>query len=57
MNGPTSPPLSLAGTRRTSHPSEKSGDPQREAKTLWSFTAACRWGMAVGAERRWEAGK
>ena len=31
-------------------PGEQSGNPQRGEKTPWSFTAACRWGMAVVAE-------
>ena len=34
---------------------EKSTCPQREEKTPWSFTAACRWGVVGGAERRREA--
>ena len=33
---------------------EQSTDSQREKKTPWSFTAACRWDMAVDAERRRE---
>jgi len=28
--------------------------PRREAKTPWSFTAVCRWGVVVGVERRRE---
>jgi hypothetical protein len=33
---------------------EQSTDFQREKKTPWSFTAACRWNMAVDAECRRE---
>ena len=33
---------------------EQSTDSQREKKTPWSFTAACRWDMAVDAECRRE---
>ena len=33
---------------------EQSTNSQREKKTPWSFTAACRWDMAVDAERRRE---
>ena len=33
---------------------EQSRNPQRGEKTPWSFTAACRWGVALDAERRWE---
>ena len=53
--GGTSLPLSPAGTRRNPHPGERSRDPRGEAKTPWSFTAACRWTMASDVERRWEA--
>ena len=31
---------------------EQSTDSQREKKTPWSFTAACRWDMAADAECR-----
>ena len=27
----------------------KSTNPQRDEKTPWSFTAACRWGMVADA--------
>ena len=27
---------------------------QRGEKSLWNFTAACRWDVIVGTERRWE---
>ena len=33
---------------------EQSRHPQREEKTPWSFTAACRWDMVADAERRRE---
>jgi len=33
---------------------EQSTNSQREEKTPWSFTAACRWDMAADAEGRWE---
>ncbi len=33
---------------------EQSTNSQREEKTPWSFTAACRWDMAVDAECRRE---
>ncbi len=33
---------------------EQSTNSQREKKSLWSFTAACRWNTAVDAERRRE---
>ena len=33
---------------------EQSTDSQREEKTPWSFTAACRWDMVVDAECRRE---
>ena len=33
---------------------EQSTNSQREKKTPWSFTAACRWDTVVIAERRWE---
>lgn len=33
---------------------EQSTNSQREKKTPWSFTAACRWGMVADAERRRE---
>ena len=33
---------------------EQSTDSQREKKTPWSFTAACRWDMAADAECRRE---
>jgi hypothetical protein len=33
---------------------EQSTDSQREEKTPWSFTAACRWDIAVNAECRRE---
>ena len=36
---------------------EHAGDPRRETKTPWTFTAACRWGMVAGAERRREPSK
>ena len=29
------------------------GDPRRETKTPWTFTATCRWNVVVIAERRW----
>ena len=33
---------------------EQSTDSQREEKTPWSFTAACRWGVVVDTECRRE---
>ncbi len=33
---------------------EETKDPQRDEKTLWTFTAVCRWDLAVGAECRRE---
>ena len=33
---------------------EQSRNPRRGEKTPWSFTAACRWGMALDAECRRE---
>ena len=33
---------------------EQSTNSQREKKTPWSFTAACRWGLAADAECRRE---
>jgi hypothetical protein len=33
---------------------EQSTNSQREKKSPWSFTAACRWDTAVDAERRRE---
>lgn len=33
---------------------EQSTIPQRGKKTLWRFTAACRWGAVESAERRRE---
>ena len=34
---------------------EQSRNSQRGEKTPWSFTAACRWGTVVDAERRQES--
>ena len=33
---------------------EHAGDPRRETKTPWTFTAACRCGAVAGVERRRE---
>ena len=34
---------------------EKAKNFQRGEKTPWSFTASCRWGRVMIAERRWES--
>jgi hypothetical protein len=44
--GPTVPARSPVNPHNVD---EQSTDPQRGEKTLWSFTAACRCGMALGA--------
>ena len=49
--GPTVPAWYPVNPRKVD---EQSTDSQREKKTPWSFTAACRWDMAVDAERRRE---
>ena len=36
---------------------EHAGDPRRETKTPWTFTAACRCDTVAGAERRREPSK
>ena len=38
-------------------PGEQSRDTQREEKTLWSFTAACRWGVLLDVQCRQETSK
>jgi hypothetical protein len=46
--GPAVPAWSPVNPRNVG---EQSTDSQRGKKTLWSFTAACRWGVDGGAER------